>query len=68
MIKCVHFIGFKDESFYRAVKVFGYPDYIHRHWDGRAQSMIIDGDIAVFARGDEDDVPQMYSFDDSGVM
>lgn len=65
---CTHFVGFKDESFTRAVQVFGRPDFIHRHWDGRARNMIADGDCVVFAKGTEQDVPKMYSFDDSSIF
>lgn len=66
---CVHFIGFKTSSqFHSAVQVFGQPDFIHRYWDGRAKSMIVPGDTAVFATGTDADAPQMYSFDDSQVF
>lgn len=66
--QCIHFVGFKDDRYWNAVAAFGKPDFVHRIWDGRAKSMIADGDIAVFAAGDDSDTPQMYSFDDSGVM
>lgn len=65
---CTHFVGFKDDNFNRAIQVFGRPDFIHRQWDGRAKSMIADCDRVVFAKGTEQDVPNMYSFDDSGVF
>jgi hypothetical protein len=32
----MHFVRFKDEAYLRAIKVFGRPDFIHRHWDARA--------------------------------
>lgn len=64
----LHFIGFKGDEYINAVKAFGKPDFFHRTWDGRAKSMIIPGDVAVFAKGTEDDVPCVYSFDDSEVM
>ncbi len=61
-----HFIGFKDNStFQNAIKCFGKPDFIHRYWDGRAKSMIMPDDVAVFAAGSANDTPQLYSFDDS---
>lgn len=65
---CIHFIGFKNDRYWNAVKVFGKPDFYHRYWDDRAQSMIVDDDIAIFADGDDSKIPQMYSFDDSGVQ
>jgi hypothetical protein len=65
MQNALHFVGFKDDRIHNAIKTFGQPDFYHRIWDGRAKSMIIDGDVAVFADGDENDTPQMFSFDDS---
>jgi hypothetical protein len=66
---CTHFIGFKDsDRFRQAISSFGKPDFIHRQWDGRAKSMIVPGDVAIFAQGSESDEPCIYSFDDSRVM
>lgn len=67
-VACTHFVGFKDEAFARAVKVFGRPDFIHRYWDGRAKSMVAACDRVVFAKGTDQDVPNIWSFDDSGVF
>lgn len=64
----VHFIGFKDDRYHNATKVFGEPDFIHRYWDVRAKQEIADGDIAVFAKGTCDDTPRIYSFNDSEHM
>lgn len=65
----LHFIAFSGDEYTSAVRVFGKPDFIHRYWDSRAASMIIDGDVAVFAKGTIDDpFPSIYSFDDSQVM
>lgn len=61
----LHFVGFKDERIYRARRVFGEPDFYHRHWDNRAVSMILPGDVAVFADGDEFTAPHLQAFDDS---
>lgn len=65
---CVHFVGFKGDEFVRAKTIFGEPDFIHRQWDGRAKSMTVPGDVAIFARGTVDDDPSLFSFDDSQVM
>lgn len=60
-----HFIGFKDDRVWAALKVWGPPDFWHRTWDARAASMLAPGDVAVFAEGDEADPPKLISFDDS---
>ena len=64
----LHFIGFKDERYYNAVKVFGQPDFIHRHWDVRAKHEIAQGDVAVFATKTYHDIPNEYTFNDSQHM
>jgi len=61
----LHFIGFRDDRFWSAVKVFGPPDFIHRRWDVRAWQEVVDGDTAVFAAGTRDDTPAHPSFNDS---
>jgi hypothetical protein len=62
----IHFIGFTDSSqLHRAIKVFGQPDFVHRRWDVRARQEVVGGDIAVFARGSQDQQAQHPSFDDS---
>jgi hypothetical protein len=68
MRSLTHFVGFKDDRYTLAVKVFGKPDFIHRYWDGRAKSMVCGDDRVVFAAGSEQDVPKLWSFDDSGVF
>jgi hypothetical protein len=67
----LHFVGFRDTgTFYRAVRVFGRPDFIHRHWDVRAKfgGEWAPGDVRVFATGTDQDAPSQYSFDDSQHM
>ena len=67
----VHFIGFRDTgTFYRAARIFGQPDFIHRHWDVRAKfgGEWEPGDVRVFAVGTDRDAPSPYSFDDSANM
>lgn len=64
----IHFIGFRGDEYWSAVKIWGYPHFIHRNWDIRARIEIADGDIAIFAKGSFDDEPSVYSFDDSSVM
>lgn len=63
-MKCVHFIGFKDDRYWNAVKVWGRPHFIHRGWDKRAQREIGDGDIVIFASGCELEPKSKYNFND----
>ena len=63
----LHFIGFRGDEYGRAVLLFGKPDFIHRHWDVRAQKEIVEGDVAVFARHDPDSEPYPIAFNDSHV-
>jgi hypothetical protein len=64
MTAFVHFVGFKNERFHNAVKVFGKPDFYHRRWDSRAISDISPEDIVVFADGDENQ-PRQFTWNDS---
>lgn len=50
---CVHFVAFRDERYWSAVKVWGRPDFIHMGGDRRSQREIGSDDIVVFATGDE---------------
>lgn len=60
----VHFVGFRDDRFLSAVKVWGRPAFIHRGWDRRARREIADNDTIVFATGEADQVPRERNFDD----
>ena len=64
MHRAVHFVGFRDERYWRAVEAFGLPDFIHRGWDMRAQREIAPGDLVVFASGDATQDPRRQSFND----
>lgn len=63
----LHFIGFKDDRVWNALKVFGPPDFWHRNWDVRAMQEIAPGDVAIFATGNEMDEPKAQAHDDSAV-
>jgi hypothetical protein len=68
MQNCLHFVGFKDDRVYSAIKVFGRPDFWHHFWDRRAVGDIAPGDVVVFASGDENDTPKEFAFDDSAMV
>lgn len=52
-MRSVHYVGFRDDRFLNAYRVFGGPRIIHRIWDQRAAREISEDDIVVFANGDE---------------
>ena len=41
MNNAIHFVGFKDNRYYTAIKVFCTPDFIHRLWDRRAVAEVM---------------------------
>jgi hypothetical protein len=63
-MRCVHFVGFRDDRYWNAVRIWGLPHYIHRGWDLRAQREIGPKDTVVFATGDEYVQPRRRSFAD----
>lgn len=60
----VHFVGFRDDRYWNAVRVFGRPTFIHRRWDRRAQRDIGPGETVVFATGDEHQPLSRFNGDD----
>ena len=60
-----HFVGFKDDRYTVAIKTFGRPDFIHRFWDRRAVDEVAEGDVVIFADGDETQTVRTFAFDDS---
>jgi hypothetical protein len=65
MKNALHFVGFKDDRFRTACKVFGKPDFIHRFHDNRFLQEFMEGDVAVFATGDEHQKVWEFAYDDS---
>jgi hypothetical protein len=59
-----HFVGFRDDRYWNAVKVWGSPVFIHRGWDLRARRDIADCDIIIFADGPHDQEPRVKSYND----
>ena len=63
--RAVHFVGFRAEEYWSAVRVFGRPDFIHMGWDRRARRDIdMDLDVIVFAKGPHDQPVAARNFDD----
>lgn len=61
---CVHFVGFRGEEYWSAVKVWGVPDFISPGWDLRARRELADGDTVIFAFGPSDQEPRVKSYPD----
>lgn len=64
----LHFVGFRDDRYWNAVRIFGLPDFYHRVWDTRAVAEVVDGDMVVFARGAGDQRVSEFSFNDSAIF
>jgi hypothetical protein len=64
----IHFVRFKDDRYLIAVKTFGKPDFIHRHWDARAVAEVMEGDVVIFASGDEHQAVTPFAYDDSAFF
>lgn len=62
----VHFVGFRGEEYHSAVKVWGKPDFYHRHWDYRAMADVAPGDVVVFATAKATRIVP-WSYDDSNM-
>lgn len=65
MQNAVHFVGFVDDRYWNAVRVWGLPDIVHRVWDHRAVSDVAPGDTVVFAQYSPEDPPREFSWNDS---
>ena len=61
---CLHFVGFRDDRWWNAIRVFGRPDFVHPKWDQRARREIALGDVIVFAEGDETSPPSRFNAPD----
>ena len=61
---CTHFVGFRGEEYWSAVRIWGRPHVIHRRWDRRARREIGDEDVVVFAAGDDTQEPPAWNADD----
>ena len=61
----LHFVGFKNDRYHAAVKVFGKPDFVHRHYDHRACADFAPGDTVVFADSDDTQAVRVNAYDDS---
>jgi hypothetical protein len=63
-MRCVHYVGFRDDRYLNALRVFGGPAFVHRWWDARARREIGPDDIVVFADGPADQAPRRFNAPD----
>jgi len=57
MMHSVHFVGFRGDEYFRAIKVFGPPTFIHITHDKRAVAEFMEEDTVVFGpKADPDHV------------
>lgn len=62
--QAVHFVGFRGEEYWSAVRIWGQPDFVHMRWDQRAQREIAEQDIVIFATGEHDQPASRYNASD----
>ena len=58
MTRVIHYVGFRDDRYWAAWKIWRGPRVIHRWWDRRANREIGPHDIVIFATGEFDQSPQ----------
>lgn len=51
--RCIHYVGFRDDRYWNAYRLYGGPRVIHRRWDFYATRDVGPNDIVIFAEGDE---------------
>lgn len=63
----LHFVNFRGDEYWSAIKVFGLPDFIHRSYDRRCLDDQGEGDVIIFAQGGETQ-PIVPSWNDSNFF
>ena len=61
LLPAVHFIGFRDDRYWNAVRIWGQPDFVHITFDRYAAQDIAPWDVAVFAEGDWHQEPRSFN-------
>jgi hypothetical protein len=64
MQRHIHFIGFRGEEFWSAVKVWGQPDFVHMIHDARMYGDVGPDDTLVFGPKASPDIISQYSWQD----
>lgn len=59
--RAVHYVGFRDDRYWHAYRIWGGPRIIHRRWDRRARREIGPDDVVIFAEGDWRQEPSPFN-------
>lgn len=63
-MRCVHYVGFRDDRYWNAFRIWGGPRIIHRWWDRRAKRDVGEEDVVIFAEGDWTQEPRKWNAPD----
>jgi hypothetical protein len=63
-MRAVHYVGFKDDRYWNAFRIWGGPVVIHRWWDRRAAREIAEDEVVIFAEGDWQQKPRRFNAPD----
>ncbi|MGB7373832.1 hypothetical protein [Pontixanthobacter sp.] len=61
MAALLHFVGFRDDRYWNAVRIWGHPDMIHMTWDIYAANDVAPDDLVIFANADWDRKPRSFT-------
>lgn len=61
MTALLHFVGFRDDRYWNAVKIWGQPDMIHEAWDFYAADDTAPGDTIIFANAAWNQRPRSFT-------
>jgi len=67
ILRHVHFIGFRGEEYWSAVKVWGFPDFVHKWHDNRMYGDVGDNDILIFAGKSDPKEVSEYTWQDHEI-
>jgi len=62
--RVVHYVGFRDDRYWAAYRIWGGPRFLHRGWDLRALRDVGPDDLVIFAKGEHDQQPRRQSYND----
>lgn len=60
----LHFVGFRGEEYWSAVRIWGRPYSLYIGWDRYVMHAIIPEDTVIFTKGDWTQAPSEYGYPD----